>query len=418
MGTLLAVLAYILMVIGLARIIVFIYSIFKKKKEPKKDLDGIFLEPLPREKGKYISVRIRNEDKRKSIYCTVIPKKILFWREDAIIPVHWEDVSAKLYSGSSPFSWHPNSDSPEKEIKPNTDEITNIAKFESQKDLAGKTTFTFYGSEPSYHSGKYKIYLDILYRTDKNHSSYKTKPLIVCTDTIESNEFAVYYQLNIWECSERDNEPKVPEIIFAPSDEEGEFGYKDDDVYKIARMKIFNNTDTVFTRCYVTLQYADDVVISGEESSKIPLIPSFGDENKPDRIRWHEEKYMNKRCEIEIPPKDVRHIDIANTLGTFHYNLCGGEVKARLVAGTPLHTIQLRIDYFNGKEAKYAIFEGYIYAANLQDASKILEENRLSNPKRSKAANQITFLKMIFRKGNWIYDKDVRDSLKLHNNPS
>ena len=183
-------------------------------------------------------------------------------------------------------------------------------------------------------------------------------------------------------------------------------------------MKIFNNTDTVFTRCYVTLQYADDVVISGEESSKIPLIPSFGDENKPDRIRWHEEKYMNKRCEIEIPPKDVRHIDIANTLGTFHYNLCGGEVKARLVAGTPLHTIQLRIDYFNGKEAKYAIFEGYIYAANLQDASKILEENRLSNPKRSKAANQITFLKMIFRKGNWIYDKDVRDSLKLHNNPS
>ena len=385
--------------------------------QSNKSSDDISLQPLPRENGKYVSVRVHNEDKKKSIYCTVIPKQILFWRDDAIIPAHWEDVSTKLFSGSSPFSWHPNSDSPEKEIKPDTDEITNIAKFESQKDLAGKTTFTFYDSRPNYHSGKYKIYLDFLYRAGENDSSYKTKPFIVCTDTIEANDLAVYYQLDIWECGESDEEPKEPEIIFAPSNEEGEFGDNGDDVYKIARMKIFNNIDTNFTKCYVTLQYADDVFISGEENSRIPLIPSLGDKNQPDRIRWKEEKYMNERCEIEIPTKDARYVDIADTLGTFHYNLCKGEVEARWDVGTPLHIIQLRIDYFNGKEAKYANFEGYIYASNLQYDSKILEQNIKDNIRASKMANQITYLKMIFRKGNWLYDKEIRDCLNIPKNP-
>jgi len=63
-----------------------------------------------------------------------------------------------------------------------------------------------------------------------------------------------------------------------------------------------------------------------------------------------------------------------------------------LVAGTPLHTIQLRIELFQWKEAKYAIFED-IYSRKSSRCFKNIGRKQMSNPKRSKAANQITFLK-------------------------
>lgn len=197
------------------------------------------------------------------------------------------------------------------------------------------------------------------------------------------------------------------EIIITLS-EDGEFEYKDNNMYHVARMKIFNNTGTEITKCYVTLQSADDVFTTEGEARKIPLIPSLGNFHKPDRIKWNETKYINEKCETTIPSKDVKYIDLADTLGTFHYNLCEGDVEANWLSGSVLHTFKIRIDYFNRTIAKFTTFEGYIYAAHHLDAKEIYVKNGKIKKDHEIIADQITYLKMIFKEGDWTQNEDIR----------
>ena len=203
------------------------------------------------------------------------------------------------------------------------------------------------------------------------------------------------------------------EIIITPSGD-GEFECKDENVYKVARMKIFNNTETEITGCYVPLQSAEDVFSTRGEVRKIILIPSLGDFHKPDRIKWNEAKYMNEQCEIKIPSKDARHIDLADTLGTFHYNLFKGDVEANWLSGSVLHTFKIRIDYSNKSNSKFIIFDGYIYAANLQDAQDVFVKNGRIKKQYEIQKDQITYLKMIFKLGDWMENKEIRDYLDIN----
>lgn len=207
-----------------------------------------------------------------------------------------------------------------------------------------------------------------------------------------------------------------PEINVIPA-ERGEDEYKDGEFYKIARLEIFNNEEMEITKCYAILECADDIYSSNGKAIKLSLIPSLGNTHKPDRIVWHEERYMSEECEITIPVKDSRHLDVADMLRTFHYNLCGGSVEANWMIGAPLHTVRLRIDgQFNGRAMKPIFFEGYIYAANHMPADETYVK-KFGDDKIKKAwqktADQITYLKMIFKKGDWTKDKEIKEYMNI-----
>ena len=201
--------------------------------------------------------------------------------------------------------------------------------------------------------------------------------------------------------------PEEPEIIISPA-ENGALEYdKDRDMYQVARMKVYNNSSTEITKCFATLQLASDIYNHLGRGAKMDLIPSLGNFHRPDRIRWYEDKYMNEKCEIEIPSKDARHLDVADTLGTFHYNLCERDVDANFVVPCPLHTFKIRIDYFNGTTSKFVDFYGYIYAANHQDAREAFSKKGRIKKRHEIQKDQIHYLKMIFKEGDWTENEDV-----------
>jgi len=229
------------------------------------------------------------------------------------------------------------------------------------------------------------------------------------------NESVVIYNNQVLELNKLNEKLNPPVEIMITLSEDGEFEYKDENMYKVARMKIFNNTETEITKCYMTLQSAEDVFVDTRgEIGKIILIPSLGNFHKPDRIRWNETKYMNEQCEIEIPKKDARYIDLADTFGTFHYNLCNGDVEANWMSGSVLHTFKIRIDYSSGTNSKFINFDGYIYAANHQEKREAFIKNGRIKEQFEIQKDQIPYLKMIFKQGDWMDNMKVKDYLKIN----
>jgi hypothetical protein len=97
------------------------------------------------------------------------------------------------------------------------------------------------------------------------------------------------------------------------------------------------------------------------------------------------------------------------TNATFHYNLCEADVETTFIVYAPLHTFKIRIDYFNGTISKFKNFQGYIYAANHQDARNAFVKSGRIKKMHEIQKDQITYLKMIFKEGDWIQNKDVRE---------
>jgi hypothetical protein len=197
-----------------------------------------------------------------------------------------------------------------------------------------------------------------------------------------------------------------PDVSVYPSNEMGVAKYKDGELYNIAQLEVFNNEDIEITNCYATLEYANDIFFNQESNSVLPLIPSLTQD--PDSIRWRE----NKSIEITIPAHKSRHLDVADTLQTFHYNLCNGDLDTKLA---PLHTVKIRIDgHFDKKAMKFLEFDGYIYTTNLGKAEEAFVKNGRIKNKDEILLDNFRYLKMIFRKGGWKKDVDIDSYLKIN----
>jgi hypothetical protein len=204
--------------------------------------------------------------------------------------------------------------------------------------------------------------------------------------------------------------PKEPEIIISPSNEDGELDYKHGEICKVTRLRVFNNMEKETIRCYATLQRADDI-IDYQNNSAIPLIPSLGSKHKPERIEWNS-RYMNEQYEIEIPSKDSREIELADTHRTLHYNLRYGNVEVNMPS--KIHTFKIRVDYFTKTEQKFSSFEGYMYFANHMPLDETEIKKFGSDKLKTQAdrdKDRIQYLKMKIKDGDWRRDEEVKSYL-------
>lgn len=181
----------------------------------------------------------------------------------------------------------------------------------------------------------------------------------------------------------------------------------DESFYKSAILEVHNDEEIPITRCFATLEVADDVHINNANvPSTIPLIPSV---KKSQRIRWEEEHEMNENCEITIMGGASRHISVASFTNMFRYLLQGGDIETHWEMGTPVHTLKIRIDgYFNERQMKPLFFEGYIYAANLTPPDDFIARKGKFKSKAEETNDRIRNLRMIFKSGEWKNDNEIK----------
>lgn len=177
--------------------------------------------------------------------------------------------------------------------------------------------------------------------------------------------------------------------------------------YKTAILEIKNNEELPITKCFATIELAEDIHIDDKNSPVIfPLIPFL----KPSqRIRWEESLEMDGNCEITIMGKSSKHISVGSFKNMFFYHLQEGDVENQGNFGIPVHVVKIRVDgYFNERQMKPLFFEGYVYAANLTPPDDFLySQNRCKN-KKEIVVDRIKNLKMIFESGDWMENKKVK----------
>jgi len=205
-----------------------------------------------------------------------------------------------------------------------------------------------------------------------------------------------------------------PLITLRPTHEEGIGFYDKGEFYKIAQLEIVNHETIEITGCFATLLCADDITYSSKDGPKrLQLIPFIDSDYNPDKLKWSETADINDKHEITIPPQDTRHIDVADTLTGFHYNLRKGEVKAGEIIPARLHTFKIRIDgRVNGRAMKPCYFDGYIYSSfNINPKEKYVKNGRIKRQEEI-LRDQIEETQMVFRGGNWEKDQEIVDDLK------
>lgn len=186
--------------------------------------------------------------------------------------------------------------------------------------------------------------------------------------------------------------------------------------YWIAQLEIRNKEEIEITNCYATVEEAKDVYgveIDGDNVKwkSSPLIPHFN--NKPDRVIWDENQEMYGRCEMTIPLKDSRHINIMDTLEGIHYNFCGDKkLEPNHFLNGKVFTFKIRVDgKFNDKGMKPLYFEGYVFYTylpiNLTSEDSVTKVNRIGGQVYSNSPY------MVFDKGDWTKDKEIIRVLKV-----
>jgi hypothetical protein len=132
--------------------------------------------------------------------------------------------------------------------------------------------------------------------------------------------------------------------------------------YQSAQLEIVNLEELEITDCYATLVELWYRRWIGRWDM-VRGIPSLIGQR--DRIKWVELSDSNASCEIRIPAKDSRHLDLADTLDGLGVNLRAGRFVFRDGPDEdnllPAYTVTIRIDgKFNGKGMKPQRFDGYI----------------------------------------------------------
>ena len=290
-----------ILAVGVLQTIGFFFTWLGKDETPL-----IILTQIPRDYGQFISINVHNNNQEQSIYCTAMPNRIFFWREDAKKSPFWEDVTEKLNSEKKPFSWGKGSDSPEIEIKPNSDGITNIAKFESG------ITFTFYGSEPSFWAGRYKIDINFVYRTNKNDSHHKIKPITVYTDIALSKKMGVLYELGISQFKDKASETPVEQPLQPVANTvliDTPFHLQEPNVY---RFTIRNEGKKKIIGCHAKI---DVTTLEKNLAGGVAFLPHPPNYMYPNNVLW---KTKSINGNVDLIPGDPNYLDVLE-LGREHF---------------------------------------------------------------------------------------------------
>lgn len=140
----------------------------------------VLLFPFPRENGKYVSLKVINNNHDEPIFCQAIMKRMERFEQDPTninggrwIPVNTDE--------NGPLSWHHGGTDNEGYKKVHiSPEFINIAKIPDDMShlIRGNFIFTFMAEKP-YKIGRYKIWVDVIYKTG---DGFKKETWIGCID--------------------------------------------------------------------------------------------------------------------------------------------------------------------------------------------------------------------------------------------
>ncbi len=147
---------------------------YLKRRLNSSEID-ISLQPLSRENGEYVCLKVVNNNQDIPVLCKAIIKKMYWEREDPKTGNVWVSINTDEYGA---LSWLYGSNGQEGfkkvHIQP---EFINIAKFEISRLILidegnlGKMIFAFLHKEKPLPVGKYKLQIDVICRIE---DKYKT----------------------------------------------------------------------------------------------------------------------------------------------------------------------------------------------------------------------------------------------------
>lgn len=143
-----------------------------------------------------------------------------------------------------------------------------------------------------------------------------------------------------------------PEIVLTPKVYDD---HSDGSFYQNARLNVYNNEQIEITDCFATLIDASDYIEDDHRTLQDRRASN-------QRLRWSQSGFSNDKCELAIPPKDSRDINVVHTKRHFEYLACGKPISSNIILGTRLYLVKIRLDgKFNGKTMKPLLFNGYLY---------------------------------------------------------
>jgi len=156
--------------------------------------------------------------------------------------------------------------------------------------------------------------------------------------------------------------------------------YSDGSFYQNARLNIYNNEQIEITDCFATLVSVADYIEYNQKA-----LQDHKASNQ--RLRWSQAGFSNEKCEVTIPPKDSREVNLVHTKRNLEYLLCSKTVSPNFMLGARLFLVKIRVDgKFNGKVMKPLIFDGYLYNGSelYFEEGDWKKDKRISMPKSEK----------------------------------
>lgn len=161
-------------------------AIYQEPTHNKKD-DGeidISIESIAREKGEYVSLKVKNNNPEKPIYCKALIVKKEWYRVDPIHPNGGEWIQIKT-DENGPLSWHHGRTDDEGYRKIDSEPgYINIARAWAKRDmnfaLRGHMMFTYLVEKPA-KAGRYKLWIDVHCRMGDR---YRKETWMGCIDMV------------------------------------------------------------------------------------------------------------------------------------------------------------------------------------------------------------------------------------------
>jgi hypothetical protein len=153
----------------------------------------ISFEPVELHKDTYASIKVRNNRADRSVFCTPYLHRIV-WDYN---PSEKIDITDTIESYNKELSWDGGSDSPEVEIRPNKHKFINVARF-----IGNDIVFTYHGVDTKHASGKFRIWVNVLCRTDIENPRYFERHFFGCFETYASVAGTPLSSIRIWTCEE------------------------------------------------------------------------------------------------------------------------------------------------------------------------------------------------------------------------